>query len=97
MRIGIFPNLNPFSGGIYQYSLTFLRVLHEQAKASCKDEFIIYASKLPDYLESSDQMKWTFGFGRTTTASTAVKGTPTVRHWRGTAPRWLEMDSPPSE
>src|SRR6266511_1554202 len=59
MRIGIVPSLDPYTGGIYQYSLTFLRVLHEQAKLSCNDEFIIYASKLPDYLGSSDQMKWT--------------------------------------
>ena len=59
MRIGIFPNLNPFAGGVCQYSLAFLRALYEQAKTSCKDEFIIYASKLPHYLESSEHMNWT--------------------------------------
>ena len=59
MRIGILPNLNPFAGGVCQYSLAFLRALYEQAKTSCKDEFIIYASKLPNYLESSEHMNWT--------------------------------------
>ena len=47
MRIGIVPNLNPFSGGVYQYSLTMLRALHEWKDEGCEDEFVIFAKQAP--------------------------------------------------
>jgi glycosyltransferase involved in cell wall biosynthesis len=43
MRIGIVPVLSGGGGGIYQYSLTMLRSLHEACKGGCEDEFIVFA------------------------------------------------------
>ena len=45
MRIGIVPNLNPSAGGIYQYSLTMLRALHEW-KDGCDDQFVVFAEQI---------------------------------------------------
>lgn len=42
MRIGIFPDLNGLSGGIYQYGLTMLHALRE-LKSSIEDDFVIFA------------------------------------------------------
>jgi glycosyltransferase involved in cell wall biosynthesis len=43
MRIGIVPALDGSGGGIYQYSLTMLRALHEEAAQGGEDEFVILA------------------------------------------------------
>lgn len=48
MRIGIVPSLDAAGGGIYQYSLTMLRTLHEWKSCGSRDEFMIFAdSNLP--------------------------------------------------
>ena len=42
MRVGIVPNLNPAAGGIYQYSLTLLRALHEW---KTDDQFVVFTEQ----------------------------------------------------
>ena len=43
MRIGIVPSLNPFGGGLYQYSLAMMEALHIlQEKVAIQDEFIVF-------------------------------------------------------
>jgi hypothetical protein len=46
MRIGILPNLDPSAGGVYQYSFTMLRALHEWKEKGCEDEFVVFAAEL---------------------------------------------------
>lgn len=46
MRIGIFPSLDPSSGGIYQYSLTMLNALEKWRDGDCEDEFIVFADDI---------------------------------------------------
>jgi glycosyltransferase involved in cell wall biosynthesis len=46
MRIGIVPVLNGLVGGIYQYSLTMIRVLGEWKRDRGEDEFIVFASRM---------------------------------------------------
>jgi glycosyltransferase involved in cell wall biosynthesis len=58
MRIGILPNLHPFAGGIYQYSLAILRALCESKNHGYEDEFTIFADKLPPHLMSPNGVKW---------------------------------------
>ncbi len=41
--IGVFPDLNPLSGGVYQYGLTMLRALREIG-GDDGDEFVLFAS-----------------------------------------------------
>jgi glycosyltransferase involved in cell wall biosynthesis len=47
MRIGIVPVVNPFGGGIFQYSQTFLDVLDNWKEEGGEDDFVIFA---PDSL-----------------------------------------------
>lgn len=43
MRIGFLPSLNPSGGGIYQYSLAMLEILHTlQEERSVQDEFVVF-------------------------------------------------------
>src|SRR3990172_1793455 len=61
MRIGIVPNLNPFAGGVYQYSLTMLHALHEWTDSRCADEFVVFSREAPrSVLESLNGRGWTF-------------------------------------
>src|SRR5262245_35580591 len=61
MRIGIVPHLNPSGGGVYQYSITMLRVLGEWKEEVCEDEFIVFASQARDAtFRSLNGGKWTF-------------------------------------
>jgi glycosyltransferase involved in cell wall biosynthesis len=46
MRIGIVPVLSQSGGGVYQYSLTMLRTLHEWKEKGCEDEFVVFAPEL---------------------------------------------------
>ena len=46
MRIGIVPIINPSGpsgGGVYQYSMTMLRALHERTDSRCEDEFVVFS------------------------------------------------------
>jgi len=43
MRIGIIPALSGLVGGVYQYSLTMLRALHESEGKKQEDEFVVFA------------------------------------------------------
>jgi glycosyltransferase involved in cell wall biosynthesis len=43
MRIGIIPDMIGSGGGVYQYSLTMLRALHDWKSDGCEDEFIVFA------------------------------------------------------
>jgi glycosyltransferase involved in cell wall biosynthesis len=43
MRIGIVPVVTSSWGGVYQYSLTMLRELHDWKCEGCEDEFIVFA------------------------------------------------------
>jgi glycosyltransferase involved in cell wall biosynthesis len=45
MRVGIVPVLDGSVGGVYQYSLTMLRTLHEWNYEGCDDEFLIFADE----------------------------------------------------
>jgi glycosyltransferase involved in cell wall biosynthesis len=45
MRIGIVPALNPSGGGVYQYSITMLRALHEWKEKRSEDDFVIFAGE----------------------------------------------------
>ena len=45
MRIGIVPSLSSLGGGIYQYSLTMLRALHDWKCEGCEDEFAVFADE----------------------------------------------------
>jgi glycosyltransferase involved in cell wall biosynthesis len=60
MRIGIVPELNPFGGGIYQYSLTMLRALDECRETGCDDALVVFT---PDVhhpaLAPLDRSGWT--------------------------------------
>jgi glycosyltransferase involved in cell wall biosynthesis len=59
MRIGILPSLNPSSGGVYQYSLTMLRALHDWKTKGC-DEIVVFAGELPHpALTSLNGRNWT--------------------------------------
>ena len=61
MRIGILPNLDPASGGVYQYSQTILHALNGWSQNGCNDRFILFTdttqthrpaiSLRPDYWE----------------------------------------------
>src|SRR4030095_10335735 len=42
MRVGIVPHLNPSEGGIYQYTLTLLRALHEW---KTNDQFVVFTDQ----------------------------------------------------
>jgi glycosyltransferase involved in cell wall biosynthesis len=46
MRIGILPNLNPSSGGIYQYSLTMLQILDQWRGDGCEDQFVLFTDEI---------------------------------------------------
>jgi glycosyltransferase involved in cell wall biosynthesis len=47
MRIGIVPDLNPGSGGTYQYSITILDALRKWAESdACDDAFVVFAADL---------------------------------------------------
>jgi glycosyltransferase involved in cell wall biosynthesis len=60
MRIGLLPSLNPAEGGVYQYSLTMLRALHESKESDNDDEFLIFAAKsLPPDLALLNGGRWT--------------------------------------
>ena len=43
MRIGVYPELNHLSGGVYQYGLTMLHALHEMTRRGLGDEFLVFA------------------------------------------------------
>ncbi|MGE5305785.1 MAG: glycosyltransferase [Alphaproteobacteria bacterium] len=42
MRIGILPNLDPTSGGVYQYSQTMLQALNTWSQNGCEDRFVLF-------------------------------------------------------
>jgi glycosyltransferase involved in cell wall biosynthesis len=46
MRFGIIPSLDPFGGGVYQYTVTMLRALHEWSTNRCEDRFIIFSASV---------------------------------------------------
>ena len=46
MRIGILPNWEPSSGGVYQYSQTFLSALTELGRRGGGDEFVVFTERL---------------------------------------------------
>ena len=59
MRVGIVPVLNGSAGGVYQYSVTMLRTLHEWKNDGCEDEFIIFADTVHHpALESLNGLNW---------------------------------------
>lgn len=58
MRIGILPNTNRASGGVYQYSQSMLRALHEWKEAGCEDEFVAFTSSLQPPWHSSNGYHW---------------------------------------
>ncbi|HMF51333.1 MAG TPA: glycosyltransferase family 1 protein [Candidatus Saccharimonadales bacterium] len=61
MRIGIMPGLDPSGGGVYQYSLTMLRALHEwKERRGGEDDIVILAGK-PSHpiLSSLNGRNWT--------------------------------------
>src|SRR4030095_7428159 len=61
MRIGIFPDLNPFDGGIYQYSLTMLRAFREWTADGCEDDFVVFTNEVsPSTLASLTARNWMF-------------------------------------
>lgn len=45
MRIGIVPILSSFGGGVYQYSLTLLDVLHDWQRNEGQDEFVVFTKR----------------------------------------------------
>jgi glycosyltransferase involved in cell wall biosynthesis len=55
MRIGIVPNLNPSAGGIYQYSLTLLRALHEW---KTDDQFVVFTQQTDGRALSFEAEGW---------------------------------------
>ena len=63
MRIGIVPVINPSGssgGGVYQYSMTMLRALHEWTDSRCEDEFVDFSLGAPkSVLESLNGRGWT--------------------------------------
>ena len=60
MRVGIVPVLSSAAGGVYQYSLTMLRTLHEWKDGGSADEFIIFADTLDHpALGSLNGRSWT--------------------------------------
>jgi glycosyltransferase involved in cell wall biosynthesis len=64
MRIGIVPIINPSSpsgGGVYQYSMTMLRTLHEWTDSRYEDEFVVFSPEAPkSVLELLNGRGWTF-------------------------------------
>ncbi len=64
MRIGIVPVINPSGpsgGGVYQYSMTMLRALHERTDGRCEDEFVVFSPEVPkSVLELLNGRNWTF-------------------------------------
>jgi glycosyltransferase involved in cell wall biosynthesis len=58
MRIGILANTNRASGGVYQYSQSMLRALHEWKEAGCEDEFVVFTSSLHPPVHSSNGSRW---------------------------------------
>ena len=46
MRIGVFPNLAPSSGGIYQYSLNILHTLDELIRHGCNDHIVLFTDEM---------------------------------------------------
>lgn len=60
MRIGVFPDLNYLSGGVYQYGLTMLHALHG-LKSVGEDEFLLFADQDRNNpaVESLNRMGWT--------------------------------------
>ncbi len=60
MRIGVVPNLDPSSGGVYQYGLTMLRALAELRNDGCEDEFWVFAHDGPHpALSAANGHAWT--------------------------------------
>jgi glycosyltransferase involved in cell wall biosynthesis len=60
MRVGIHPILRPSAGGVYQYSLTMLRALHEWKEMGGEDEFVVFAAEILDpALVSLNGCHWT--------------------------------------
>jgi glycosyltransferase involved in cell wall biosynthesis len=59
MRIGILPKVNPSGGGIYQYSLSMLRALHDWKEVGCEDEFLIFTASPHQALVSLNGGNWT--------------------------------------
>jgi glycosyltransferase involved in cell wall biosynthesis len=64
MRIGIVPIINPSGpsgGGVYQYSMTMLRALHEWTDSGCEDEFVVFSLEASKFvLDSLNGPGWTF-------------------------------------
>ncbi len=60
MRIGIVPSLNPSGGGVYQYSMTMLRTLHEWTDRTSEDEFVVFSLEPNAVGESLNGRHWTF-------------------------------------
>ena len=64
MRIGIVPVINPSGpsgGGVYQYSMTMLRALHEWTDSGCEDEFVVFSLEAPKSVpEALNGRGWTF-------------------------------------
>lgn len=46
MRVGIVLALRPSRGGVYQYSLTMLRALHQWKSAGLDDGFVVFAHEI---------------------------------------------------
>ena len=44
MPIGILPNLDPASGGVYQYSQTILHALNVWGQNGCEDHFVLFTN-----------------------------------------------------
>ena len=42
MRIGIFPNLNGYAGGVYQYNQSILHALNVWSQNGCEDQFVLF-------------------------------------------------------
>ena len=48
MRVGIVPTLSGANGGIYQYSVTMLRILHEWKDNGCEHHFVVFTHEITD-------------------------------------------------
>jgi len=59
MRIGIVPSDDPNAGGVYQYGLTMLQILHQCKKDGSVDEFSAFSpAGPPANLTSTDPAVW---------------------------------------
>src|SRR5437016_14297724 len=48
MRVGIVPTLSGANGGIYQYSVTMHRILHEWKDNGCEHHFVVFTPEITD-------------------------------------------------